>query len=256
MKKLNNKTTLITGATSGIGRACALFFAAEGSNLILNARREEPLFQLKEELETKYGISCHVSKCDVRDLTSVKAFVKSIPESFQKVDILINNAGLARGFDAVQTGSIEDWDEMIDTNIKGLLYITREVLPLMTAHNEGHIINLGSAAGHDVYPKGNVYCATKYAVKALSEGFRMDLLEHGIKVTSVDPGMVETNFSVIRFHGDEDKAKNVYKGFDPLTAEDIADVILFAATRPLNVNLNQIIMTPRAQANTIFISRK
>jgi serine 3-dehydrogenase len=256
MKKLQNKITLITGATSGIGKACAIYFATEGSNLVIMSRSGDKLTALRESLENDFGVQVFATVCDVRKQESVVSAFEQIPEAFRNIDILINNAGLASGFDAIQDGSSADWEDMIDTNIKGLLYVTQQVIPVMQARKSGHIINLGSVAGHTVYPKGNVYCASKFAVKALTEGFRIDLLEYGIKVTSVDPGMVETNFSVIRFHGDEEKAKNVYKGFTPLTADDIADTILFAATRSANVNLDQIIMTPLAQANAIFVSRK
>jgi len=256
MKKLQNKTTLITGTTSGIGKSCAIYFATEGSNLVIMSRQQQKLDELKVMIENDFGVRVFAVQCDVRDKASVVAACNAIPDDFKKIDILINNAGLASGFDLIQDGSSADWDDMIDTNIKGLLYVSQAIIPGMIENRSGHIINLGSVAGHDVYPRGNVYCATKHAVKALSEGFRVDLLEYGIKVTSVDPGMVETNFSVIRFHGDEEKAKNVYNGFVPLTADDIADTILFAATRPANVNLNEIIITPVAQANGIFISRK
>ncbi len=256
MLKLKNKITLITGASSGIGEACARFFAAEGSDLILMSRTESNLTAARESILSEFKIECFIHTCDVRDKDSVTTAFNAIPEHLKSIDILINSAGLGRGFDAIQDGSVEDWDEMIETNINGLLYVTKAALPVMIEKKSGHIINLGSLAGHVIYPKGNVYCATKAAVKALSEGFRIDLLEQGIKVTSVDPGAVNTNFSTIRFHGDSERAEKVYQGFVPLYADDIADTILFAATRSANVVLNEITMTPLAQANTVFISRK
>ncbi len=256
MKKLENKTTLITGASSGIGKACAQYFAREGSNLVIMSRRSDILNELQNSLQTEFGVKVFSTVCDVRNRKSVADAFATIPASFKKIDILINNAGLASGLDFIQDGNPDDWDDMIDTNIKGLLYVTDQVIPIMIENKAGHIINLGSAAGQWVYPKGNVYCATKFAVKALSEGFRMDLLEYGIKVTSVDPGMVETNFGLVRAHGDVERAKSFYKGYEPLNADDIADTILFAATRPRNVNLNTIVMTPLAQANTNLISKK
>ena len=256
MQKLINKITLITGATSGIGEACARYFAAEGSNLILMSRTESNLIALQEKLIADYKIECFIHVCDVRNKESVNTAFNAIPPHFKSIDILINSAGLGRGFDAIQDGSSDDWDEMIETNINGLLYVTQATIPVMIEKKSGHIINLGSAAGHVIYPRGNVYCASKAAINALSQGFRIDLLEHGIKVTSVEPGAVNTNFSTVRFHGDAERAEKVYQGFTPLYADDIADTILFAATRSPNVVLNEIIMTPLAQANTVFFSRK
>jgi len=193
---------------------------------------------------------------DVRNFNLVKSFYENLAPEWKAIDILVNNAGLARGLDKFYEGKIEDWDEMIDTNIKGLLYVSRVVVPQMVEREYGHIINIGSTAGHEPYPMGNVYVATKFAVKALSQSFRIDVLEKGIKVTSVDPGMVETEFSKVRFHGDEQRAKKVYEGLQPLTPDDVADAVIFAATRPRHVNINQIVLTPLAQASSNFVYRK
>ncbi|MCE1188956.1 MAG: SDR family NAD(P)-dependent oxidoreductase [Ignavibacteria bacterium] len=256
MKKLENKITLITGASSGIGEACAHQFAAEGSTLILTARNDEKLQRLAANLCEKYGINVYAGQLDVRDYDAVVKFYNELPEELQQIDILINNAGLARGMEPVQGLSVDAYNEMIDTNVKGLLYVTKVFVQGMMQKKGGHIINLGSLAGHEVYPKGAVYCATKFAVNALSKGLRFDLLEYGIKVTSIDPGLVETNFSVIRFDGDVEKAKAVYKGIDPLVAEDIADIILYTATRKSHVNINEVIVTPVAQGSATNVFRK
>lgn len=256
MSLLKGKITFITGASSGIGKACAEVFAKEKSNLILSARRIERLKTLTKKLEKAYGIKVKCIKLDVRDFEQVREVVDSLDNNWKKIDILINNAGLSRGLDKIYEGKKDDWDEMIDTNIKGLVYVTRHVLPLMVKRKKGHVINIGSTAGHDVYPAGNVYAATKFAVKALSQSTRIDVLDKNIKVSSVDPGMVETEFSIVRFAGDKERAKNVYKGLKPLTPKDIAEVILFCATRPQNVNINQVIVTPLAQASSTQIVRK
>ncbi|MBI2416317.1 MAG: SDR family NAD(P)-dependent oxidoreductase [Ignavibacteriales bacterium] len=255
MNKLKNKLTLITGATSGIGESCVRYFAEENSDFLLLARNMPKLLELQQEMQQK-GLSVHVAVVDVRDKQAVKEMFEGLPEKFQKPDIIINSAGLASGFDFIQDSALDDIDVMIDTNVKGLLYITKQFIGGMMEKRQGHIINLGSIAGHDVYPKGAVYCASKFAVNALSKGFRFDLLEYGIRITSVDPGMVETNFSMIRFKGDAERAGNVYKGVTPLTADDIADAILYAATRAPHVNINEIVMTPLAQANVTTIIRK
>jgi 3-hydroxy acid dehydrogenase/malonic semialdehyde reductase len=256
MKKLENKTVLITGASAGIGKACAKAFAEAGANLLLTARRVERLNELAEELVSKHGIKAKSIKLDVRNHNDVKNTLSSLEDEWKNIDVLINNAGLARGFSKIYEGKISEWEEMIDTNIKGLLYVTREVLPQMVEQQRGHIINIGSVAGHETYPSGNVYAATKFAVNALTKSIRMDVLDKNIKVSTVDPGLVETEFSVVRFSGDQEKASNVYKGIIPLTAEDIADAVLFCATRAEHVNINEVILTPLAQASPTMVHRK
>ena len=228
----------------------------EKSNLILSARRIERLKTLAKKLENVYEIRVKCVELDVRNYNQVENEINSLESNWKKIDILINNAGLSRGLDKIYEGKKEDWDEMIDTNIKGLAYVTRHILPLMIKRKKGHVINIGSTAGHDVYPAGNIYAATKFAVKALSQSTRLDVLDKGIKVTSVDPGMVETEFSLIRFRGDKEKAKSVYKGLIPLKPKDVAEAVLFCATRPENVNINQIILTPLAQASSTQVYRK
>ena len=256
MSILNRRITFITGASSGIGKACAEVFAKQKSNLILSARRIEKLITLAKKLEKAHGIKVKCIKLDVRDFNQVNKVINSLENNWKRVDILINNAGLSRGFDKIHEGKKEDWDEMIDTNIKGLVYVTRHVLPLMVKRKTGHIINIGSTAGHEVYPNGNVYAATKFAVNALSQSTRLDVLDKGIKVTSVDPGMVETEFSEVRFRGDKERAKKVYTGIKPLSAKEVAETVLFCATRPQNVNINQIILTPLYQASSTQVIRK
>jgi len=256
MSLLKGKITFITGASSGIGKACAEVFAKEKSHLILSARRIERLKSLANKLEKDHGIKVKCLKLDVRNYDEIKKAIDSLDNYWKKIDILVNNAGLSRGLDKIHEGKKEDWDEMIDTNIKGLAYVTRHVVPLMIKRKKGHVINIGSTAGHDVYPAGNVYAATKFAVKALSQSTRYDVLDKGIKVTSVDPGMVETEFSLVRFRGDKDRAKKVYTGIEPLSPKDVAETVLFCATRSQNVNINQVILTPLAQASSTQIIRK
>ncbi len=256
MKKLENKTVFITGASAGIGKACAMSFAEAGADLLLAARRIERLNELSEELTGKLGIKVKPIKLDVRNHKEVNNTLSSLEDEWKDIDILINNAGLARGFNKIYEGRIDDWEEMIDTNIKGLLYVTRYVLPKMVEQRKGHIINIGSVAGHETYPSGNVYAATKFAVDALTKSIRMDVLDKNIKVSTVDPGLVETEFSVVRFSGDEEKASNVYNGIVPLTAEDIADAVLFCATRAEHVNINEVILTPLSQASPTMVHRK
>jgi len=256
MSLLYNKIVFITGASSGIGKACAELFAKEKANLILTARRVERIKTLAKKLEKEFGIKTKCVKLDVRNFHQVKKVINSLENNWKKIDILINNAGLSRGLDKIYEGKKEDWDEMIDTNIKGLAYVTRHVVPLMVKRKKGHVINIGSTAGHEVYPNGNIYAATKFAVKALSRSTRLDVLDKGIKVTSIDPGMVETEFSLVRFRGDKNRAKNVYKGLKPLSPKDVAEAVLFCATRPTEVNINQIILTPLAQASSTQVYRK
>ncbi len=256
MNKLSNKIVFITGASSGIGLACAEAFAKEGANLILTARRIAILKKLSQSFIKKYKVKVFIAQLDVRNKDEVKKIISSLPKEWKKIDILINNAGLARGFSNIDEGSTEDWDEMIDTNVKGLLYVSREILSLMVKRKKGHVINIGSIAGHLVYPKGNVYSATKFAINALTKAMRLDLYEKDIRISSVDPGMVETEFSLVRFRGDKERAKKVYEGLKPLTPEDIADAVLYCATRPQHVNIDEIIITPSIQASPMHIKRK
>ncbi len=256
MESLKEKIVFITGASAGIGKACAEVFAQEGAKLILTARRVERIEQLASELKEKFGTDSFVFKLDVRNRQEVAEKIASLPEEWKAIDILINNAGLGRGLNKLYEDNIDGWEEMIDTNIKGLLYVTRNIVPGMVERGNGHVINLGSIAGHEAYPKGSVYCATKHAVAAITRSLRMDLLGTGVRVSSVDPGMVETEFSVVRFYGDEQKAKDVYKGLTPLTGKDIAEAVLFCATRPPHANINEMIIMPSVQANAFVVHRE
>ena len=248
---MENKTVLITGATSGIGRATAILFAVKGYRLVLCGRRQDRLEALQLELGKKTQV--HILNFDVRENEAVKNAIAGLPKEFTKIDVLINNAGNAHGLDPIQEGSEEDWDAMMDINVKGLLYVSKAIIPQMTERKSGHIINIGSTAGKEVYPKGNVYCASKHAVDALTTGMRIDLNPFGIKVGAVNPGAVETEFSNVRFKGDDAKADAVYVGFDPLVAEDIAETLLFVVTRPSHVNIADLVITPTAQASaTVF----
>ena len=249
------KIALITGATSGIGRATALRAAEIGYDLIITGRRQELLNELATEIR-RQGREVLPLGFDIRKAEEVKKAVTDLEEKWQNIAVLVNNAGLAVGTSPIQEGIIDDWERMIDTNVKGLLYITREIAPLMIRNNNGHIVNIASIAGKEVYPGGNVYCATKHAVDALSKAMRTDMLKHNIKVTNIAPGMVETEFSIVRYKGDTEAAKNVYKGMTPLTNEDIADTIIFAITRPAHVCLNDIVIMPTAQANSRDVCRK
>ncbi len=256
MASLKNKIVFITGASSGIGKACAEAFASKGSNLILSARRIERLNDLKKSLVKKNKVKILVVELDVRKLRNVKTVISSLSKEWEQIDILLNNAGLARGLNKVYDADITHWEEMIDTNVKGLLYVTRTILPKMVNRKSGHVINIGSTAGHEVYPMGNVYCATKYAVKALSQSIRVDVIDKNIKVTSVDPGMVLTEFAKVRFSWDDSRADKVYDGVTPLSPKDVAEAVVFAASRPANVNINEIILTPICQASSTQIFRK
>ena len=250
---MNKKVVMITGATSGIGEATARAFSQEGCKLIITGRRAERLAALKAELQEQYGTQVYRASFDVRDRAMCEAAVEALPEEFANIDILVNNAGLASGLEHLNEGALADWNAMIDTNVKGLLYITRVVSNRMIARGEGgHIINLGSTAGTQVYENGNVYCATKHAVHALSHGMRIDFLRHRIRVTEIRPGMVETEFSVVRFHGDQNRADNVYKGLKPLTGDEIAEAIVWAASQPAHVNISEIVLTPTAQADSYY----
>ncbi len=255
MPSLNNQIVLITGASSGIGEACAHRFAEQGARLILTARRLNRLETLARKLTEKFAVEVQVAALDVRDRTQIESVLANLPADWQAINILVNNAGLSRGLDKLHEGLVQDWEEMLDTNVKGLLYVTRAILPGMVQRNRGHIINIGSIAGHQTYPGGNVYCASKAAVRALSEGLKLDLLGTAIRVSSVDPGLVETEFSAVRFHGDGDRAAQVYRGLTPLTAEDVADVVVFCATRPAHVNINNVILMPVDQASTTMVNR-
>jgi NADP-dependent 3-hydroxy acid dehydrogenase YdfG len=252
---MKGSLALITGASAGIGEATARRFAAEGADVALWARREDRLMALADELR-RGGVRAHARAVDVRDRDSVDEAAGALLRDVGTPDILLNNAGLASGLSFVQEGDPEDWDRMIDTNLKGLLNVTRAILPAMVERGTGHVINIGSTAGHQVYPKGNVYNATKFGVKALTEGMNLDVAGTGIRVSSVDPGFVETEFSVVRFHGDEDRAEAVYEGFQPLTAEDVADVVTFVATRPAHVNVHDVVLLPTAQRNVYVLERK
>lgn len=256
MRKFKNKIVLITGATSGIGKACAIEFAKLGARLLLIARRNDRLIKLAKELTIKYHTVVKTIQLDVRKYADVRNKYQELDDEWKTVDIIINNAGLARGLSKIFEGDVEHWEEMIDTNMKGLLYITRTFLPNMVERETGHIINIGSTAGHETYAFGNVYAATKFAVRALTQSIRLDVLDKGIKVTSVDPGMVNTEFSKVRYSGDEERANKVYDGIEPLSAQDIAESIVFAATRPQNVNINEIILTPLYQASSTQVFRK
>lgn len=236
----------ITGATSGIGEACAITFAAAGHNLILLARRRERLHTIGKQLTEKYGVQVNCLELDVRDRSGLAAAIQNHPHWFQNIDVLINNAGLARGLSPIQDGSPEDWDTMIDTNVKGLLYATRAILPIMIKNSSGHIINIGSVAGHWVYEKGNVYCASKYAVRALNESLRLDLAGTPIRITEISPGMVETEFSEVRY-GDKEKGKAVYAGKKPLQPSDIAETVLWCTSRPAHVNIQEVVIFPTEQ---------
>ena len=247
------KTALITGATSGIGRATAYEFAKHGIQLILCGRRQERLQSIKKELETLINVI--TLDFDVRNKTDVENAINSLPKEFKTIDILINNAGNAHGLDPIQSGSIEDWDAMLDINVKGLLYVSKAIIPQMTKRQSGHIINIGSSAGKEVYPKGNVYCASKHAVLAITEGMRIDLNPFGIKVGAINPGLVETEFSKVRFKGNT-IADKVYKGFQALQAEDIAEIIFFVISRPKHVNIADLLVFPTAQANSTTVKKE
>jgi hypothetical protein len=249
------KNVLITGATSGFGLAAARIFAKNEYRLIITGRREDRLNKLAVELKTAFSVDVLPLVFDVRDSSAVQAAADNLPEEWRNIDVLVNNAGLAVGLGPIQEGIIDDWERMIDTNIKGLLYMTRFFAPFMIARKSGHIINIGSIAGKEVYPNGNVYCATKHAVDALSKAMRTDMLKHGIKVTQIAPGAAETEFSVVRFKGDQAAADNFYKGFSPLTGEDVAEIIYYVTTLPAHVCINDLVVTPTAQASATNIFR-
>jgi 3-hydroxy acid dehydrogenase/malonic semialdehyde reductase len=250
---MSKRIALITGATSGIGEATARLLAANNFDLIICGRRNDRLQKLSAELTVQNAV--HTLAFDVRDQKETTTQLASLPDDWKNIDVLVNNAGNAHGLDSIQNGSVEDWDAMMDINVKGLLYVTKAILPVMVQRNKGHIINIGSIAGKEVYANGNVYCASKFAVDALTKGMRIDLNAHGIKVTGIHPGMVETEFSLVRFKGDAEKAANVYKGVEALRGEDIADLILFAVTRPAHVVVADLVVLPTAQASATVVKR-
>lgn len=250
------KTAIITGATSGIGKATALKLASENWNLIITGRRLDRLTMLSEEIKSNYQVDVLILNFDVRNRNEVIEAIDSLPEKWKKIDLLVNNAGLASGLEPLNEGNVVDWEKMIDTNVKGILYVTQAVVNLMIPFQEGQIINISSIAGKETYPSGNVYCASKHAVEALTKGMRIDFLPHNIKVSSIAPGMVETEFSIIRFHGDEQRAKNVYTDITPLYAEDIAEAIWFMVSRPPHVNINDLVIMPTAQGSSRDVIRR
>ena len=254
--EIRDQRVCITGASSGIGEACARAFAAAGANLFLVARRASRLAQLKEDLSKKHGVDVHTAVLDVRDRTAVAELLDNLQAPWDRFDILVNNAGLSRGLDPIQSASIDDWEEMIDTNVKGLLYVTRSVVARMVSNGGGHVINIGSIAGHETYAGGNVYCATKHAVTAINRSMAIDLLGTGVRVSSVDPGLVDTEFAKVRFHGDEQRAAGVYKGLTPLSGEDVAEAVMFCATRPPHANVRELILLASAQASAVLNYRK
>jgi 3-hydroxy acid dehydrogenase/malonic semialdehyde reductase len=249
------KICFITGATAGFGKACAEKFACHGYDIIINGRRAERLEMIADEIEKKYNVAVYQLPFDVRNENAVNNSVNDLPEQWKKIDVLVNNAGLALGRDYFDEADMNDWNVMIDTNIKGFLYVAKVVSQIMVRNRSGHIINMGSVAGKEVYEKGNVYCATKFAVDALSQGMRIDLLRHGIKVTSVNPGAAETEFSLVRFKGDEGTANKIYDGLKPLTAEDVAEIVFYCSSLPAHVCINDISITCLQQANTIYFNR-
>jgi 3-hydroxy acid dehydrogenase/malonic semialdehyde reductase len=256
MASLKGKTVLVTGASSGIGRATAIAFAREGCRLLVCARRLDNLQAVEHDLHAAGAAAVHAFALDVQNRQAVESAISALPADWSQIDILVNNAGLSRGLNKLYEDDPNNWEEMIDTNVKGLLYVTRSVVPGMVARGQGHVINLGSTAGYVTYANGAVYCATKAAEKVISEGLKIDLMGTPVRVTSVDPGMVETNFSAVRFHGDEEKAAKVYQNITPLQPEDVADSIVWAASRPAHVNIHTILMTTIDQANSMVLNRR
>jgi len=256
MLSLKDRIVFVTGASSGIGESTAQAFAALGAKILMCARRGERLEKLAQTLEFEYGVAVHYFQLDVRDQPAVEKAVAGLAPEWRGIEILVNNAGLSRGLDKLPQGLLDDWEEMIDTNVKGLLNVSRAVIPGMIERAKGHIINIGSIGGREVYPGGIVYCATKFAVRALSKGLRLDLNGTPIRVSEVAPGMVETEFSLVRFHGDAERAGKVYQGLTPLAPDDVADAVVWCATRPLHVNVSELVVMPTAQASTTLVSRK
>jgi 3-hydroxy acid dehydrogenase / malonic semialdehyde reductase len=256
MYSLRNKVVFITGASSGIGASCAVQFAQQGAKLLLAARGIERLDAFAEGLRKKYSVDIHTLQLDVRKRAEVESTLSTLPDAWKKLSVLVNNAGLASGLSTIQEGDADDWDKMIDTNVKGLLYVTRAIVQGMIERGEGHIINIGSIAAYQFYPKGNVYCATKAAVNALTHTMRLDLHGTPIRVSTIDPGLVETEFSIVRFHGDKERADKTYEGMTPLTPDDIADAVIYCATRPPHVNIQQVVLMPTDQASTMAVHRR
>jgi NADP-dependent 3-hydroxy acid dehydrogenase YdfG len=255
MTEMKGKIVFITGASSGIGNSCAKIFAQNGAKLLLCARRLDRLEKLVDQLKSDFGTESYFFQLDVRDKKAVDTDLEDLPQKWKNIDILINNAGLARGLSSLPYGLIDDWEEMIDTNIKGLLYISRKIIPGMVERNRGDIINIGSIAGHEVYPGGAVYCASKHAVDAITRGLRMDLVGTPLRVSTVDPGLVETEFSIVRFHGNKEKADNVYQGLKPLTGDDIAETVYYCASRPSHIQIAEVILFPTAQRSATVVHR-
>ncbi|MBN2857193.1 MAG: SDR family NAD(P)-dependent oxidoreductase [Candidatus Delongbacteria bacterium] len=253
---MKNKIVFISGANSGIGKACAEKFAENGANLILCSRDIEKLIKVADAINKKFDTEILTYQLDVSDRAKVQMIIDELPKKWQKIDVLINNAGGALGMDKFQNGSIDDWDEMIDSNVKGLLYLSRNIVPLMIKNKKGHVINIGSIAGVAAYPNGAVYCGVKAAVRLISDGLRMDTVDTPVRVTNIQPGLVETNFSVVRFHGDEERAKKVYQGLKPLTADDIADIVFFSASLPGHVQICEVTVTPTSQASATVVHRE
>ncbi len=256
METLKNKIVFITGASSGIGKSTAIEFAKNGAYLIITARRIERINELADFIRKEYAVKVLPFQMDVKNYKLVKNVISNLPFEWQNIDILVNNAGIGRGLNKLHEDNVDGWEEMIDTNIKGLLYVSREIIPLMVKNQTGHIINIGSIAGHEAYGGGAVYCATKHSVTAITRSMRIELLDKGIRVSTIDPGMVETEFSLVRFYGDSEKANNVYKGLTPLSGNDIADAVIFCATRPKHTNINEMIIMPSQQANAFINFRK
>ena len=255
MLSLKDKIVFVTGASAGIGESTVRAFAALGTKVLMCGRRADKLEKLAAGLAREHGVATRAFRLDVRDQAGVDKAIAGLPDEWRPIEVLVNNAGLSRGLDKLPGGLVSDWEEMIDTNVKGLLYVTRAVLPGMIERGRGHVINIGSIAGHEVYPAGNVYCATKFAVRALTQGLRLDLNGTPIRVTEVSPGMVETEFSLVRFHGDAERAAKVYKGLTPLGPDDIAEAVVWCATRPLHVNVSEVVVMPVAQASTALVHR-
>lgn len=253
---MKNKIVFISGANSGIGKACAEKFAENGAKLILCSRDIDKLIKAADSINKKYDTEILTYQLDVRDRGKVETVIRELPKKWQKIDVLINNAGGALGMEKFQDGSVDDWDEMIDSNVKGLLYLSRNIVPLMIKNKKGHVINIGSIAGIAAYPNGAVYCGVKAAVRLISDGLRMDTVDTPVRVTNVQPGMVETNFSVVRFHGDKERAEKVYQGLKPLTAEDIADIVFFSASLPEHVQICEVTVTPNSQASATVVHKK
>lgn len=256
MKSLKGKSVFITGVTSGIGKACVYAFAAEGARLVISARRKNLVDEIAADIKKKYNSELYSFQLDVSSKKNVDAAIDSLPEEFKRIDILVNNAGMGRGMNKLYEDNPDGWEEMIDTNVKGLLYVTRAVINQMVERKEGHIINIGSIAGHEPYTRGAVYCASKAAVAAITKSLRMDVMDKNIRISTVDPGLVQTGFSKVRFYGDEAKAESVYKGYTPLSPEDIADAVVFIATRPEHVNIAQMIIFPTAQASSTMVHKE